>query len=354
MSEEEKELIGEEKEDEGINIIDYLIVLAKRKIFIITITLSVALITAIISINSQISFYEAYTTILPSRSTEQAELPNQLLIGLGLSSENIRNRNKARILVELLNSRTLRQRLFKRFNAPDDTATEDSEEALNLFFSEINISPNFDPLKKSASRNPGSPLITISVTGNNPQRAAEIANTMVDELKISINNMNASKALQRRIYFEKQLKEASEMLIEAEENIKRFQEKTGALVLGSQKNIAADKFAPALEMEYKRLAREFKFRESLYNIMVKQYEAAKMNETEATFIQVIDKAIPPEKPKKMRTFGGSKAVAAVVFTFLFSCILAFAIEFHKRSSQNNEYKEKIETLLTNLSFKRKT
>ena len=109
---------------------------------------------------------------------------------------------------------------------------------------------------------------------------------------------------------------------------------------------------PTLGLEYKRKFRDLKFNETLHDILVKQYELAKIDESKDAFlIQVIDKAVPPEKKSSTRTWGGSKALSATVFAFLFSCFLAFFMEYRERSS--NKPNERIETLIKYLSFRKK-
>ena len=69
-----------ENQEDEINLLDYLIVLAKRKSFIIKVTLGFAVITAIISLIMS-PIYKAETKILPPTnggSGIAAQLMNQL------------------------------------------------------------------------------------------------------------------------------------------------------------------------------------------------------------------------------------------------------------------------------------
>jgi len=96
---------------------------------------------------------------------------------------------------------------------------------------------------------------------------------------------------------------------------------------------------PSLGLEYQRKFRELKFNETLYEIMVKQYEMAKIDESKDTvLIQVIDKAIPPDQKNTTRTWGGRKASSTVVFAFLFSCLLAFLWNIVKKPLRMNGLK----------------
>lgn len=72
-------------------------------------------------------------------------------------------------------------------------------------------------------------IITISVEDKDPQRAADMANAFVEELKNLTKGLAVTEASQRRLFYEEQLKDAKESLLKAEEGMTGFQEKTGAL-----------------------------------------------------------------------------------------------------------------------------
>jgi uncharacterized protein involved in exopolysaccharide biosynthesis len=59
---------------------------------------------------------------------------------------------------------------------------------------------------------------------------------------------------------------------------------------------------PSVGMEYLRKLRDVKYNETLYTLLAKQYELARLDEArDAVVIQVIDKAVQPErkvKPKR--------------------------------------------------------
>jgi len=52
---------------------------------------------------------------------------------------------------------------------------------------------------------------------------------------------------------------------------------------------------PAVSLEYARKFREVKYHETLYELLAKQYEAARIDEAKAApVIQVVDRAVPPD------------------------------------------------------------
>jgi uncharacterized protein involved in exopolysaccharide biosynthesis len=85
---------------------------------------------------------------------------------------------------------------------------------------------------------------------------------------------------------------------------------------------------PSVGMEYFRKLRDVKYNETLYELLAKQYEMAKLDEArDAVVIQVIDKAVVPErkaKPKKAAIVGFS-----TITGLLFSVVLTFYLERRK-------------------------
>ncbi|MBI4699470.1 MAG: hypothetical protein HY758_11370, partial [Nitrospirae bacterium] len=110
---------------------------------------------------------------------------------------------------------------------------------------------------------------------------------------------------------------------------------------------------PAVGVDYARKLRDLKFNETLFEIMTKQYEMARIAEAKnPALIQVIDKAVPTrERAGPQRT---KKVLVATVISFFFSVVLAFFMEFmEKQKSMSPENRQRIETLKRYMSFKRK-
>jgi capsule polysaccharide export protein KpsE/RkpR len=107
---------------------------------------------------------------------------------------------------------------------------------------------------------------------------------------------------------------------------------------------------PEVGIEYARKLRELKFNEALFELLFKQYEVAKLDEAnEAAIIQVIDKAVPPEKKAKPKTL---LLVAIATFAgFFFSIFAAFVKEYKEKAVLDPENKDKFETLKKYTAFK---
>jgi uncharacterized protein involved in exopolysaccharide biosynthesis len=395
-----------EPKDDEINLLDYLIVLAKRKNFIIKVTLGFAVIAAIISfIMSPI--YKAETKILPPSnggSGLATQLMNQLgqlgvLAGMGGGSLNGKTPNE--LYIGLLKSRTVLDRMIDRYDLLKLYGTSYRQNARTKLLDDV-LMVRDD--KKSG-------IITINVEDKDPKRAADMANAFVEELQKLNTNLAITQASQRRLYFEEQLKAAKASLSQAEDGMKAFQEKTGALHMESQAKaviegigmlraqIASkevelkvmktystpqnpdvrrveealkglrtelskmegaggkghDPLMPTGKMaqigtDYARQLRDLKFNEVLYGLLLQQYEAAKLDEAkEATVVQVVDKAVPPEKRVKPKRI--LMVVLAGIIGFFLSVFCAFFMEYRERINGNPEDRERFDTLKKYLSFK---
>jgi uncharacterized protein involved in exopolysaccharide biosynthesis len=198
-------------------------------------------------------------------------------------------------------------------------------------------------------------LIRVGVEDWDPKLAAEIANGYVDEFRKLSATLAITEAAQRRLFFEQQLLEARGNLTAAEEAMKSTEQSTGVLQIDSQaraliesaaslrgqavakqvqiqamrtfasednpdlivakRQLAelqaqlnklagqeSDQFivpkgkAPEAGMEYLRKLRDVKYNETIYELIAKQFELAKLDEArQGAIVQVADKAVVPDK-----------------------------------------------------------
>lgn len=188
-------------------------------------------------------------------------------------------------------------------------------------------------------------LIRIEVDDHDPQRAAKLANAYVDQLRELTKALALTEAAQRRLYFENLMREAKDNLVKAEvalrvsgvsESILKTRPETVAVTMAQIRNQisalevriaslrsyatdaspelrganaeleslrrqlatteqAAPGQANARGAEYITRYRDFKYHETLFELMAKQYEMARADEArQGAVIQVIDLAQPPE------------------------------------------------------------
>ncbi len=393
------------QQDDEINLLDYLIVLLKRKRLITGITFGAAIITAIISLIMP-TIYRAETKILPPQQSGSS-LALGMLSQMGgipdIASAALGLKTPGDLYVGILKSRTVADRIIDRFDLMKLYDVEYREDARKQLVEDV--------LDATGDKKSG--LITISVEDKDPKRAADMANAFVEELKNLNRGLAVTEAAQRRLFFEEQLKDTKTSLLKAEEAMKGFQEKTGALQIEEQAkaliegiaNIRAqiaakevelkvmrtystpnnpdlqkaeealkglklelskleakggtnpDPLMPAGRMpsvgtEYIRKLRDLKFNETLYDLLAKQYELAKLDEArDAVVIQVVDKAVPPDKRAKPKR---TLMVIIATFTgFFLAVFAAFFMEFKERASNDPENKERFETLKKYLNFRLK-
>ena len=133
--------------------------------------------------------------------------------------------------------------------------------------------------------------VKITVTDRDPNRSAAIANAYVEELDRRNKKLSTGQATGKRVFLENGLKEVEGKLSKID-------------------NI---------------LSREAKTQEMLYELLVQQYELAKIEEARSMpTIQVLDPAVVPELPIGRGTV--KKGMTAGVIAVILGVFLAFAAE----------------------------
>lgn len=196
-------------------------------------------------------------------------------------------------------------------------------------------------------------LIAISVEDEDPKFAAVLANAYITEFSDLLARLAITEAQQRRQFFEKQLEGAKDGLVKAERalqasgvdaaTLKANPSSAVSTIASLQASITAQEVkvasmrgyladqSPELRQSITHLSvlraqlaraekdqgakppgdsdyiasfREFKYRETLYELLAKQYEIAKIDEAkESAAVQVVDSAVAPERksyPKKAK------------------------------------------------------
>jgi uncharacterized protein involved in exopolysaccharide biosynthesis len=201
-------------------------------------------------------------------------------------------------------------------------------------------------------------MIHISVQDHDPRRAADLANGFVDQFRLQSQHLAITEASQRRLFFEQQLEQAKDNLANAEEAMKETEQQTGVIQLDSQARaliesaeslraqVAAKEVqlqgmrtyatgensqvvqaqqeldsmraqlaklggsedsasggiivpkgqVPEAGLEYVRKLRDVKYNETIFDILARQFEVAKLDEAkQGALIQVVDPAVPPDR-----------------------------------------------------------
>lgn len=271
------------RSDEGeMTLLDILIVLGKYKGMIISVTC----VAALMAIGYSLSLPNIYTgtaRILPPQQSQSSAgaLLNQLggLAGMAGGSLGLKNPND--LYVAMLKSRTVMESVAKRFDLQKIYEQATMTDTLKTLEGNVAISPGKDG------------IITVDVADKDPQLAANLANAFIDELNKLMQANALTDASQKRVFFEQQLRQAKDRLTDAE------------LVL--------DK-TPNTSLEYLDAVRNLKYQEVVWEILAKQFEMSKMDEAkDFPLIQVLDKAIPPERKSKPKRSLIVLLVTSVVF-----------------------------------------
>jgi tyrosine-protein kinase Etk/Wzc len=235
-------------------------------------------------------------------------------------------------------------------------------------------------------------LLRLSVSDGDARRASELANGWVEEYRRFAATLALTEAAQRRVFLEGQLHAAHGDLADAEEEFKRTQQRTGVIQMDGQMRAMIDSAAvlrarlaakqvemgamrefaaegnpdlerageevaglkgqlaamgaggesgdlvvpkgPAAEagLEYARASREVKYRETIYELLARQYEAARLDEArQGAEAQVVDAAVTPDRPSSPPWWAVVLAGGAAAMPFgVFAAVTAEAVAVVRR------------------------
>jgi len=106
---------------------------------------------------------------------------------------------------------------------------------------------------------------------------------------------------------------------------------------------------PETGLEYIRKTRDFKYAETIYEMLAKQFEIAKIDEAkESSVIQVLDKAIPPEQKSKPKR--SMMVLLATLATGFLTILYAFIKEALKNAQNDTQTKSQLQTLRQTLKW----
>jgi tyrosine-protein kinase Etk/Wzc len=347
-------------EDDEISLLDLLQVVADNLRLLVLGPLVAGLLALAYSFTITPTF-TATTKFMPPQQQQSGAAA--MLAGLGalggLAGAAGGIKNPADQYVAFLKSNSVQDALVDRFKLMERLATKSREAARSSVGGSVVIASGKDG------------LITIDASDKDPAFAAQLANAHVEELGKLLNRLAVTEAQQRRLFFEKQLTNAKDNLVKAEQALKTsgvnssaLKANPGAAVEGMAKLKAgitvqeiklasmrgyltesapdfkqaqtelaamrnqmarAEKEEPAAnngDSDYITRFRDFKYHETLFELFAKQYEMARIDESrEGAVIQVLDAAQPPErksKPKKAQiAMMSALAVGFALLLFIF-------------------------------------
>ena len=348
-------------EDDEISLLDLLQVVADNLRLLVLGPLAAGLLALGITFAIPPTFTATTKFMPPQQQQSGAAAMLQSLGALGgLAGAAGGIKNPADQYVAFLKSRTVQDALVDRFKLTERYEEKFNEDARKELSANAQISSGKDG------------LITIDASDKDPAFAAELANAHVEELGKLLSRLAITEAQQRRVFFEKQLTNAKNNLVKAEQALKASGVNSSALkaspaaaveglaklkasITAQEIKLAsmrgylaesapdfkqaqteltamrgqmarAEKEEPASigggNSDYIAKFRDFKYHETLFELFAKQYEMARVDESrEGAIIQVVDAAQPPErksKPKKgMIALMTTLAVGFALLLFIF-------------------------------------
>jgi uncharacterized protein involved in exopolysaccharide biosynthesis len=236
--------------------------------------------------------------------------------------------------------------------------------------------------------------VTVTVRAKEPQTAMNVANEYVSALYRLDHSLAMAEADHRRDFFETPLEQEKNKLTNAEEDLKRAQQKTGIVLPEAQVRLgvaaiqelkqeitareaqlaalrtggteqnpqviqlksqiaslqgqvarmqeqnggtggnASKAQMPELTMEVEREARDVKFHETLFEILSRQYENARLEESYTPAIELVDSAVMPDEkswpPRKVFMLLG--LIAGGLFGVLYVGLKAASLRRHLKEA----------------------
>ncbi len=200
-------------------LLDFAYVIAKRKRFVGGAFLIAAIVSVTVSLLLP-KWYRATATIMPPRKDlglfglEQA-LPMGSFNLLGFSEETLKYK-------AVLESRVVAEKVIQKFDIMNRYHKKRLDDALKYIRNKTNIEINEEN------------TISVSVLDRKPQGAAAMANEYVRLLDSLLTHFDVEKARNDRIFIGRRLEQNKRDLARAEEKLKEFSLRYGAIDLPSQ------------------------------------------------------------------------------------------------------------------------
>lgn len=358
---------------QSLSLLDLLIKIAEQKGVTLRIVLATTLLTALV-VYILPNQYTAETVLLPpgQNSSAGSALLNQLGSGAlaSMASGSLGIKNPTDMYVSLMRGRSVEDAVIDRFGLMSHYKAKKHDEARRILEKRVSI---------TAGKKDG--LIRIDVTDTDQKLVSEIANGYVEEFRRLSANLAITEASQRRLFFQQQMEEAKNNLTNAEIALKNTEQTTGVFQIDNEARISIESAAnlraqivarqvqlqgllsfatddnieviqakqqlaalqkqlakmvgdnpaantdpviptgkiPEAGLEYVRRYRDVKYYETIFELIAKQFEMAKIDEArEGVMIQVAEPAVPPESksfPHRILMIA-----AAAVFGFILAVV----------------------------------
>jgi tyrosine-protein kinase Etk/Wzc len=333
--------------------------------------------------------FTAEATFLPPNSMSMGSSPLAGSLAMLSGSSGLPGlRDPGQIYVGILGSHSVADDLIKQLDLTKRYKTSKLSQTETVLKSHTTVLEGKDT------------IVTVSVDDHDPKLAADLANAYLAALAKLNNRIALTEAAQRRLFFEQQLETQKNELADAEVGLAQSQEKTGLIQPGGQAQLQMTTIAqtqaeissreiqlralsessteqnpdvirlrseiaglqgqmtklensnvqggagniqvptakvPELTLIYVRAAREVKYHEALYELLLRQYEAAKLDESRsAPLMQVVDYArVPDTKSGPRRTLLTMLAALLGGFLGTIWVLVRYAMKFSLQESSHD-------------------
>jgi uncharacterized protein involved in exopolysaccharide biosynthesis len=363
--------------------------LARRRALVIGIVV-VAVIGAIVVSLLLPSWYTAEVLLLPPKDMSVPMGGLSQLSDLASMTEGLELPmmvTPSHVYARILRSRTISESIIDSFNLRKRYETETRHDTYLALMSHT----GFEVTDEG--------LLRIAVEDRDPQMAADMANAYVEELKVLNKNVVAQRAKQNREFIEQRLTQVRTELAGARSDLQQFQRENRAIDFDEQTRLAIDQAAdlkiqlakldleiemgkgvlgpdnplqlerkrrrnvikeqlrkleegaadtsyfsmpvseiPKLKGRYEDLYSRVRVNEQLYEMLLEQYEQARIAEQEQTpNISVLDSARVPEvrsRPQRTRIVAGA-AVIALILSILIAALVDYIARM--KSARPDDY-----------------
>jgi tyrosine-protein kinase Etk/Wzc len=372
----------------AVTAVKVLIRLTRRKWLIGKVAVTALILGVVISLILPLSYTATTKIMTPQQTPSSASLLMSQMANSGggqlamAAAGGLGLRNPNDVYIGLLNSRPVADAVIEEFGLRGVYRAKDMTAARKIL------------ANKTAVSSEKGGFITVSVTDRDKGRAARIANAYTEQLRMLTKTLALTEASQRRIFYEEQLKHAKEDVIMAELVFRQVQQKRGLVQLDAQAKALIGQLAtlhaqvsakqvelqairsystehnPDVQLtesqlssleqevsrleqrgghpsvstdlglqdvagagiEYLRAEHELQYRQILFDLLLKQFDVARLDEAkDAAIVQVVEAAITPE-----RKSAPNRKLTLMIFTLLgivAACSYLFITDYTRKNPQ---------------------
>jgi len=255
----------------NFSILDYVVLIVKWRRFLLIVAVVVFVVSYLLIFFLVGEEYDASATIMPSEEKDMGGISSLLKnfsgapLGLGGSTKTA----DMDLYTTVINSRPMLEKIIVKFDLLNDYKLKSMEKAVDAARSHIKT--------RVTEEN----AYQIIVRASSSQKAADMANFLLEALNTTVVNMNVAKSRNNRIFLEERYNEMTRNLRSAEDSLQHYQETTGMfeakeqtkLIITTYSTLEADLVSKQIQLSIMEnmLSRDAPSLENL-RIQVKEYE----------------------------------------------------------------------------------